>query len=707
MGTLLTKIVVRAESQGRRLNASDLRSANSYFSSSPIRFEAAQFLAKESVRLVEGATNAVLSKFPHIYITLMEGSNYTSTQIVQEKCFRDINHYLRYIHYSLILGSTSYIDEHLISGLKEVFLTFGLSSSWSIWALRYIKLNHGLIGEAAAEINFYIDYLINALGGIREFEASAGTDLSISKQLISSGFSMKRHYYIRGQRREVEQIEGVLALQVSPDSRAGITSKVGTEQLQVSGDELKVFENAGWAFVEESSASQRGMNPLKGTATSGIVFRRPEDGTIIIGTNALTVKLRPELTEENATNKLQGARLSIIRRFKFAPNLFEVSVADEVDVIDVANKLQDDKDILYAEPVMIEHMQQRFSPTDPEYGQQWQWKNNGTNGSYIDADVKAEVAWDHSNGENVRVAIIDNAFDVNHEDLKAGIVSESGYFLLQNEQFVQGLTDYPNDAGYPNEGHGTFCAGMVGARGNNDCGGCGIAFECKLLLISCLRDQVGSQNTLARAIAYAVDPSTEVDGETPSNGADIISCSLGPSQTERWDMGAALEAAIDFATSMGRRGSGIPIFWATSNGSVPLAEDQVCSHPGVIAVGRANSKDEADGSAYGPNLDFLAPGTEVYSTLPINKYGFKTGASFAAPCAAGVAALLLDLSPSLNHAEVRRILRNTCDKVGGVTYNNNGHHNLYGFGRINATEAVRAILPLERVMSSTETVIEH
>lgn len=696
MKTVLTEVIAKAESQGRFISVADTQVASNYYRGLPTRLHAAKILARESTRLVEGATNAVFMKFP--YLTMMQGSNYASTPIGKAKCFRDINHYLRYIHYSLVIGSTSYMDENLISGLNEVFLTFGLSPAWSVWALRYIKSNHGLIGEAATETNIYIDHLINALGGLRESEVSARIEARIPEQPVRPGFPMKRYYYIRGHRREVEQIEGVLALQVAPDSRAGITSKLGTEQLQVSGAELEVFENAGWTFVEESSASQRGSGVPEGVRTSGAVFRRPEDGTIIISTNALTIKLQPNLSEENAANKLQRERLSIKRRLKFSPNLFEVSVPTEVDPLDLANRLQEDEDVIFAEPVMIEHIQQRFTPTDPEYGRQWQWKNDGINGYSTNADIKAEVAWDHANGKNVRVAVIDNAFDVNHEDLKAGIVAESGYFLQQDESLVQGLTGYPNDAGYPNNGHGTFCAGMVGARGNNDCGGCGIAFECELLLIACLRDQVGTQNTLARAIAYAVDPSTEIDGANPSTGADIISCSLGPSRTGRWDMGVALEAAIDFAASQGRNGLGTPIFWATSNASVLLSDDQVCSHTQVIAVGRANSNDMADGSAYGTELDFLAPGVDVYSTLPGNNYGIKTGASFATPCVAGVAALLLNLSSNLTNAQLRQILRDTCDKVGGVNYND-GHHNHYGFGRINATKAVKAILPPGRVNS--------
>jgi subtilisin family serine protease len=149
-----------------------------------------------------------------------------------------------------------------------------------------------------------------------------------------------------------------------------------------------------------------------------------------------------------------------------------------------------------------------------------------------------------------------------------------------------------------------------------------------------------------------------------------------------------LDLAIQFAANQGRSGRGTPIFWAVSNGFVELARDEVASHPDVIGVGRSNRSDLADGSAYGPKLAFLAPGTEVYSTDSGGKYGFSTGTSFAAPLVAGVGALLLARHPDWTAQQVRDRLRDTCDKVGGVIYDAIGHHDEYGAGRINAARAV-------------------
>jgi thermitase len=223
---------------------------------------------------------------------------------------------------------------------------------------------------------------------------------------------------------------------------------------------------------------------------------------------------------------------------------------------------------------------------------------------------------------------------------------------------------------------------------NNKRGGCGSAPRADLIAVACLTDQIGTQTTLARAVAYAADPTREDAQASAANGADVIVSSLGPNGPD-WDLTSVLDLAIRFAANQGRGGLGTPIFWAVSNGHFEVERDEVSSHPDVIGVGRSDRNDQADGSAFGPKLEFLAPGVDVFSTKSGSKFGFSTGTSFAAPLAAGVGALVLSRHPQFTAQQVRERLRTTCDKVGGVTYDANGHHDEYGFGRINAARAVQ------------------
>ncbi len=503
---------------------------------------------------------------------------------------------------------------------------------------------------------------------------------------------MRREYVVRGQRVEVEELEGVVAVmpRVRGASREDISRSFGNIAQLPSGmseeADWVALGKAGWVFVRPTAAVTRAIesrSSVEGAEAVQRVFRHPS-GRTFLGTDRLSVRLGADMTEQQVNAALDSAGLEMLRQLKFAKNLYEVRTRPGRDFLQVSLDLYGNPAFVYAEPQFIEHVPGRLTPTDPEYNQQWHLNNTGQNGGTAGADISAEEAWDMTSGAGLRLAIIDNGIDVAHPDLAPAVSATSGFFQMDgmgNTVFVQGL------AGFPDGDHGTFCAGMAIARANNAEGGSGVASQADFVAIACLVDQIGTQSTLARAIAYAADPTQEIGGANPADGAGSISCSLGPNNAP-WDMMQVLQDAIDFAVTSGRGGLGTPIFWATDNGNVPVAQDEVVSYANTIAVGRSTRDDLEDNSAFGPELDFLATGVDVRSTRSGGGYGNDTGTSFAAPTAAGVGALVLAVSQNLTWQQVRQVMRDTCDKIGGVVYDAAGHNDDYGFGRVNAARAV-------------------
>jgi major intracellular serine protease len=246
-------------------------------------------------------------------------------------------------------------------------------------------------------------------------------------------------------------------------------------------------------------------------------------------------------------------------------------------------------------------------------------------------------AWASTQGEGVKVAVLDTGVQLDHPDLRNN--------LLPGVNIVNSTLPPIDDAS-----HGTHCAGIIAAE-NNDIGMVGVAPKAQIIPIKVLDGNGnGTLADVAKGITAAL-----------SLGADIITMSLG-SPTPMPQLHKVIQVA---------NRKGVPIFVAAGNAGRTQDVFYPSAYPETISVG-AIDKDfrRANFSNTGRNLDFMAPGVDIFSTVPTNWYAMMSGTSMATPFVAGIAALLLSAARKYNKPltsadDYREKLREHCVPIQG------------------------------------------
>ena len=262
--------------------------------------------------------------------------------------------------------------------------------------------------------------------------------------------------------------------------------------------------------------------------------------------------------------------------------------------------------------------------------------------------------WGTSTGYGVKVAILDTGIDGTHSDLEGKVAGGHDF---------TGIGSYSDD-----NGHGTHVSGTVAAIYSNNIGVYGVAPSASLYAVKVL-DSTGSGylEWIIAGIEWAI-----------TNKIDVINMSLGTTS----DM-QSLEDACNAAYE-----EGILIVAAAGNsGNKPGNRDTV-EYPGgyasVIAVAASDSSDaRASFSSTGPDVELIAPGVSILSSIPGGSYAYYSGTSMASPHVAGVAALVLAANSSLTNGEVRSILQQTAENLGLKQEHQ-------GYGLVRADLAVQA-----------------
>jgi PKD repeat protein len=358
-----------------------------------------------------------------------------------------------------------------------------------------------------------------------------------------------------------------------------------------------------------------------------------------------------------------------------------------------------DPNIEYAEPNYKLYAVAVY-PNDVLGYQLWGLHNQGQDGGTPDADIDAPEAWQTTTGSgDVIVAVIDTGVDYDHDDLSANMwvniaerdgtpgVDDDGNGYVDDIYGIDTVSDDANP--WDDRGHGTHCAGTIGAVGNNEIGVVGVNWNVKIMALKFL-DAGGNGWTddaidcLEYAIMMKQDYGQNIRVTNNSWGGAPYSQSLYDTIQE------AADADILFIAAAGNDSDN-----TDANPTYPSSYDL----PNIISVAATDRNDNlASFSNWGlTSVDVAAPGEYIYSTFPIGAdlsptcrdmaygYGPCSGTSMAAPHVSGLAALILALVPTHTWAEVKSAILATVDPIASL------QGLILTGGRINAERALFSV----------------
>lgn len=331
------------------------------------------------------------------------------------------------------------------------------------------------------------------------------------------------------------------------------------------------------------------------------------------------------------------------------------------DINKAVSDLESKDEVYYIEKDNPIPIADSTEPDDPYYSSS-QWGLNGTYG------INAPNAWKFTTGSSsVRVGVIDTGV-AKHTDLNANLVD--GY------DFVADSADGSKDL----NGHGTHVAGIIGAVGNNSIGVTGVNWNTSIVSLQASNDgtRVIKGDAAIKAINYAISLWGTEDQ------IDIINYSV---------------SGYGYDISIREVARNFPGLFVWSAGNLDVDIDSFLSGcdsfdlPNIISVGAINSvgnkSDFSNYSLSGDNVSIYAPGDNILSTIPDNKYGYKSGTSMAAPFVSGTAALLLAENPDLSASQLKNLILNSANSTN-ITYSYDNNTVSHTVKSLNAYAALSA-----------------
>jgi len=404
-------------------------------------------------------------------------------------------------------------------------------------------------------------------------------------------------------------------------------------------------------------------------------FGRPE----------VLVKFKSGVSQE-AVDRLTAQRHDRVEdRIESVDGLEAIDDLDNEDAATVAGEYQQLAEVEYAEPnfeIELDEAEAPLEPIlphDPQFNDQWALANSGQRGGKQGADISATVAWATTTGsEKVVVAVLDSGVDYTHEDLIQNMWMRPADMAPYQDNELGAIDDEHgfnaiDSASDPmdDNGHGTHCAGIIGAEGENNLGIAGVNWKVKIMPLKFLNSGgFGSTKDAIEAINYVIER------KKAGVNVRIISASWGSTQRSR-ALGDVIRKAYEndilFIAAAGNA--------STNNDRTPHYPS---SYPSVVSVAALDRHDElAKFSNYGvKSVAIAAPGVEILSTWLGNAYEEKSGTSMATPVVSGVAALILAEHPRMSVDDLKKKLLASTDPIVALK-----GKTVTG-GRINAAKAL-------------------
>ncbi len=294
---------------------------------------------------------------------------------------------------------------------------------------------------------------------------------------------------------------------------------------------------------------------------------------------------------------------------------------------------------------------------DPLVGRIWSFADATAGGISIDAAYRVHAT---TATTPVIVAVVDTGVDYNHEDLKD--------VMWKNEREIPGNGIDDDNNGYVDDvfgintlqrtkqgiptgnpmdthSHGTHVSGTIAAKQNNGIGIAGIASNVKIMAIRTVpNDGDETDIDVAESFIYAA-----------KNGAKLINCSFGKSSNEGKNL------IPDTIKYIGEKYGTLVVAAAGNDSSdIDLKPQYPASHPNnnllIIASSSSNGALSYFSNFGKLNVDVAAPGANIYSTVPGNRYESMSGTSMATPTTVGVLAEILAHHPELGPVELKNAL---------------------------------------------------